>query len=198
MAEYNPLDWIAPTQQVAAQVLGVDRRVFQDYLNRGCDCRTSAGYSIPHAVQWARENVWCNRTNVPRQASEGDGNRKENAELRKLEADAEAKEIKVQQLLGTLVDRESVRGALTALLNSIRHRLQAVPEEVGGVIPPTYRADVTFSMKSKIRLILTEMAAWADSNNLNEPAEVMSETSLTTPDSSKSVASPSDPSSDPA
>lgn len=162
---FDPTAWIASSQVEAAQVLGIHQRTFADWLSSGCDCKTSRGYSIPHAIEWARNNVW----KAPAKAQAPEGlDRMEAAELRKAEADAAIKEAKAEQLVGALVDREAVVGAVRLMMAMIRNRLQAVPEEVGGVVPPEWRADITLDMQDKVALILNEMASWSESQNLDD------------------------------
>lgn len=173
--ELDPSQYLLPTQRELAFVLGIDPRTLRNWTDSGCECESSAGWSIRHAIEWARQNVWATR--LPTTGEGGD--RREAAELEKLEAQATIARTKSEQLLGMLVDREAVEAALRTLLNSIRHRLQACPDEIAGVIPPEFRADVAFDMATKVDLILTEMSAWADSDEryggrgmVDEPGEI--------------------------
>lgn len=92
--------------------------------------------------------------------STGDGDRMGAAEIRCKEADAAIKEAKAEQLLGSLVDRDSVDGAISDLMNAVRNRLKAVPDEVAGVIPERFRADGADDLRERISLIVREVDAW--------------------------------------
>lgn len=187
---FDPTKWIAKTQGEAGAVLGISSRTLREWIEKGCQCETSAGYSIPHALEWAKANVWASKSPA-KPVGEGLDDM-EAAELRCKVADAAIKEAKAEQLLGTLVDRETMQGAIASLLNSIRHRLQAAPEEVATAIPPEYRADVTLDLTDKIALILTEMAAWADSQQIDTDSGEIYGTEPETRDLFDDPASPSD------
>lgn len=143
------------TQADLAAWLGVNPRTLRDWIdNHGLKCfEPGRGYHIPSAVQWAIANRWT--TKEP--ATPETDDRREDAELRKAEADASIKEARAEQLLSALVDRDAVKAAIRVLLDSIRDRLRTVPEEVGTVIPEAFRADIVLDIGDKVALIITEI-----------------------------------------
>lgn len=149
----------ARTQSELAGVLGVNPRTLRDWIdNQGMRCfEPGKGYHVPSAVQWAIANRW----DVGRSKGAGDeGDAMAVAELRCKEADAAIKEARAEQILDSLVNRDSVDAAIADLLNAVRDRLKAVPEEVAGVIPERFRSDAVLDLRDRVGLIITEVDAW--------------------------------------
>jgi phage terminase Nu1 subunit (DNA packaging protein) len=82
------------------------------------------------------------------------------AQVAKLEAEAEAKELKNAQLRGELYDAEETEQAVSMLTSMIRNRLEAVPAEIEMEFPPEIRQQVKELVDTKLRLVLMEMSQW--------------------------------------
>lgn len=159
--------WHAKSVADVAAFLGLsDRRSVQDYFKRGCPGKTDQGYDLQEIVAWVKEHIWCDKR------SGGNGGDKETEELLKLRAERIIKEVKARQVIGELVSRERVRSALLSLLNQIRQRLQAIPDELASGVPPELRMDFTVDLKSKVSLILTEMSQWSQSQGVSSSPSV--------------------------
>lgn len=137
-----------------ALFFGVSPQAVQAWRDRGMP--GSIGHFEAGAIaRWLRERQADDRDRTGSKSDHEGENAKWAAELKKLRF---AKEI------GQLVDRGAVTAELTRLLNTIRQRLQAIPAELASGVEPSKRADFQIDLDSKIRLILTEMAAWAETN----------------------------------
>lgn len=84
------------------------------------------------------------------------------AEVIKAEFDAEIKRIKVEELEGRLIDKETAIAEVEEMFHRIRARLEQIPQELGTTIPPEIRADLIADMRYKIQLVLREMEAWGE------------------------------------
>jgi phage terminase Nu1 subunit (DNA packaging protein) len=82
------------------------------------------------------------------------------ARIRKLNAEAEARELKNAQIRGELYAAEDVERDTAELTSLIRCRLESIPDELHTEWPLEFRQEVTQRMRDKIALILTSMAAW--------------------------------------
>lgn len=171
MSEDRP-EPAARSQNEAAAILGLQNRAsIQDYLSRGCPGDSSQNYyPLVQMRKWIRDNIpQDGRAIGGEKPPETDVEaQRELADLRKAEADAATKETKLDLLLGRLVEREAIESELRSLLNAMRHRLQAIPEEIGATIAPEWRLDVTLDLKTKIELVLREIASWSHSPPIPE------------------------------
>src|SRR4051812_4925756 len=82
------------------------------------------------------------------------------ARIRKLNAEAEAKELKNAQSRGELYPAEDVERDVAELTSLIRCRLESIPDELHTEWPLELRQEVTQRMRDKLHLILTSMANW--------------------------------------
>jgi phage terminase Nu1 subunit (DNA packaging protein) len=90
------------------------------------------------------------------------------ARIRKLNAEAEARELKNAQLRGELYEAAEVERQVAELTSRIRLRLESIPGELQTEWPAELQAVVTQRMSDKLHLILTEMSHW----RLEVPANV--------------------------
>lgn len=121
-------------------------------------------------------------------------NRRELAEVRKIEADAILKEAKAREQLGQLLDKPAVLAAIATLFHAVRARLEAIPGEIASSLPPQFRTDVTRDVAYKIELALREMAAWSGPGGMKSPPRSPAKNSgksPATPRKSKAAARPS-------
>lgn len=80
------------------------------------------------------------------------------ADVRKAEADAATKELNLRERRGELVSRAAVSAELAQVLASVRGRLEQMPRELAGAIPPEHRDSVAEDLRHRIALAQRELA----------------------------------------
>lgn len=143
------------TQAKLALMLGVSERQIRNYIRDGMPGQQGY-YDVEDCRDWVSRNV-----NSPGESV--GGNLKEErlkAEVRKLRADAEQKELKNQQTRGELLHRDDVLQQVSEAFLMVKTRLECVPDEIEMQIPPEIRADVKAEVASRVRMVLMEMAAF--------------------------------------
>lgn len=151
----------ARTQVELAGVLGMNPRTLRDWIdNQGLECfERGLGYHVPTAIQWAVKNRWSSK-----QSGNPEGlDRMEDAELRCKVADAAIKEAKAEQLVGALVDRETVEAEIGRMANRLLVRLAKVPGELAEVVPPEWRAGIALDSADRLAMIRREIETFAES-----------------------------------
>lgn len=151
----------ASSESEAAHILGLrDRSSIAGYIRRGCPGGDGV-YPLVQMRDWIAANIRQDARSVTGEKTDEHSelaDRLELANVLKTEAEAASKQAQLAVYLGTLVERSVVESEIRSLFNGIRHRLQAIPEEIGGSIPPDFRLDVTLDMTSKMELLLQELA----------------------------------------
>ena len=150
---------ILTTYAEICAVLGVARTTLIAYLREGCPGApgkegSGAGGQFPVAkmVRWCRENKW------EKKAEQASGE----LEDEKLRIDIATKKLKYRQLAGELVDREAVTAEVEQVVNVVRGRLEAIPQELAMGLPVDQQPDFIQSGKQRIGLVLRELAALGD------------------------------------
>lgn len=145
---------IVSSARELAIALDVSLRQCQRYLADGMP-----GYAGRYDVEECR--TWVDRNVQKQDGGSGDLNdAKKRAEIRKLNAEAEAKEVKNLQLAGELVHRDDVLREVSELILRIKTRLEAVPDEIEMELPAEQRPQLKATVGTRIELILREMAGW--------------------------------------
>lgn len=133
--------------------LSVSTRQVQRYLADGMP-GSPGRYYLDECREWVAANI----------QSQGDdggdlNSAKKRAEIRKLNAEAEAKEMKNRQARGELAAIDDVLQAIAERDIRIKTRLESLPDEIEMRIPSEVRADVKKDVCEYVRLVLKEMAA---------------------------------------
>jgi phage terminase Nu1 subunit (DNA packaging protein) len=155
----NPLRDIADASERAL-------RTIEGYRDRGMPTN-----SVKAALQWIESNIRQNigqptlgerkagKTSRGAASDFGDLEVQELREkIRKLAAEAEAKELKNAEVRGELYNASEVERNVAELTGLIRVRLESIPDEIEMDIIPEQRAQLKQRWVEKIRLILTEMS----------------------------------------
>ncbi len=133
--------------------LGLSGRQIANLLDEGMPAKTDAGFDIDACRQWLAGK------RKPKEKPVGTyAERYENAELRKIEAEALTKELKAQQAEGKLIDREEAFMWACQLCATIGTRLDQMPEEVTTELSPDIRQTMRERITEKLDLIRLTMA----------------------------------------
>lgn len=141
-----------------------------------CSPQTVRGYvrrgmptsSVKKAHEWVSQNVNKN-IGQPTQGERAKGQTRSRdideleidelrEKIRKLAAEADAKELKNAQVRGELYNAADVERNVAELTGLIRVRLESIPDEIEMDIAPEQRAQLKQRWIEKVRLILTEMS----------------------------------------
>lgn len=107
-----------------ANYFGVTTRQIANYRSQGMPVQASNVYNVRECIEWhvnGRVQAALKANQRPVQVDE------EDLKLRKLEAEAMAKEIEVEQLRGGLVRVEDAKAELTKHLTSVRNGITSFP-----------------------------------------------------------------------
>lgn len=145
---------IVSSARELAIALSKSLRQVQRYLSDGMP-GSQGCYDIEDCKEWIARNV------KSQDAESGDlKEARLRAEVRKLNAEAEAKEMKNEQLAGELCLIADVQQEVSACFLRIKTRLEAIPNELEMLFPAELRASLKGELAERVRLILVEMAAW--------------------------------------
>lgn len=166
MSEATATDsrWVVTTIPQVAAFFGKKRRAVDEWKNHGMPW-SKGRYDLSAITAWLLERRENSAGHSPRVGGDELNGHDENlqqrmelAEVLKAEADAALKMVKLRASLGELVERAIVEADIRTLFNQVRHRLQAIPEEVAGSFPPDVRLDLTLDLTTKLELVLQELA----------------------------------------
>lgn len=140
------------TYQQIADALGLGHRErVGEYKKKGMPVT-----SIDAARAWFTANV--RGDDGGEEAGGGSYQRKMAAEARVKEADAARKELELRQLRAELVSREEVLRTNEKIVAEIRARLEQLPDEIAGTLPPDIRAGIANDMRESISLALMRLS----------------------------------------
>ena len=146
------VSYAATIDDLARRLRRSPRRV-ASYLAAGmrAACHSENGYDVAKAQEWVEKSVEAKGRNrhIDRE--------KKLAEVRKIKADAEAKEIRNLKAEGVLVEYEEVRQWAALVASRVRVRLEAMPDEFEMEFPAERRADLKERMDRYCRLVLREL-----------------------------------------
>lgn len=145
-----------PTHAEIAKHLGLaDHKSVREHRDRGMPIG-----SLIAAKDWYERNVVgsAGGDDPATGKKRSPGERKLAAEARIKEADAAKKELLVRKLRGELVSRDSVERWVSKAFAEVKSRLEALPDEVAGVLPPDQRASVANDMRESIALALMRLS----------------------------------------
>lgn len=157
----NPHNSVS-THDELAQRLGVSPRSIGYYLAAGMRdaCAIPEGYHVAKAQAWVADNV---ATRKPVDDSSDLGSLKRAklvAEVRKLEAESNRKELENARLAGALLDSADVHRQVATILLRIKSRLEQLPDDLQLLFGDEDRVRVRSEADTFIHSLLTEMSGW--------------------------------------
>lgn len=129
-------------------------------LIRGMPGKGPDGYDVAACQKWCDENRSAKKPEFLASADTDGLSARQKAELRKILADAEWRELRNKKANDELVDAAEVRHAVGEFCCLVRDRLQAIPEEVCCGMAPETRVELERQWSDKMRWILTAMSHW--------------------------------------
>lgn len=139
------------TRQQIAELYGVAVKTVDNWSTEGMP-GSGTTRDLGEVVRWRRARD-----------KHGDGDvSKAELEKEKLRIANEHAELKLREARGELISRPGAEASFTALINSVRSRLEAMPEELASGLPGDQRADFVADAKNKVRLVCKEMESWAE------------------------------------
>lgn len=153
--------WNATTLVEVSQFFGVDRTTVTDWRNKGMP-GIAGKFPLDEIAQWLRKEVYPAR-NATKPAA--DSNREE-LEEEKLRINNARDTLKLQREAGELVDRNVAVSMLETAFNTVRSRLEQLPEELSSAAPAEHRFDLLEDAKNKVASALRELATIAEETDL--------------------------------
>lgn len=160
---------LTPTEELLKALGGITDRTLRGYFARGCPRGP-----IEAAVAWRDEHIGNNgpptvgeraagaKVKTPRAELDEEEQR---ARIEKLQQEARAKQLKNDVAEGELVYRDEVEQKVAELCLRIKHRIEAIPQELETEWPVDLRESIKERMTDKLHLILTEMSQWEMGTN---------------------------------
>lgn len=155
--------WAAKTLVEVSQFFGVERGTVTDWRNKGMP-GTAGNFPLDEIAQWLRREIWPAR-NAAKPASSADSD-KEELECEKLRIHNAKETLLFQRTAGELVDRRVAMSMLETAFNTVRSRLEQLPEELSVSAPAEHRRDLLADAKQKVTSALRELAAVAEETDL--------------------------------
>ncbi len=155
------------SMKALARIFGVSyTTIARDWVPRGMPGEQGVNgqpgrYSLPEIIQW-REAYLLTLGNPQTEDERELRDRLELAQTLKAESSAAIEKIKLGELEAKFIDKESALAEITGMFHRVRQRIESIPQEVGTTFPPEIRADLIADLKHKLRMVLVEMASWAD------------------------------------
>ena len=150
--------WLVPTLGEVAGFFDVHLQTVKQWRTEASPMPGEPGrWNLQDISRWRFEKL---STRQPASGGDQPPRGKERLECRKLRIENARRQLKLDQEEARLVSREAWNAAAEQLFHRIRVRLQAIPDELCTTLPPEMLTDTVCDWKSKIDLILREMASW--------------------------------------
>ncbi len=155
--------WVVDKITLVAKFFGVTEGAVRKWINKGMP-REHGERARHYRYDLSVIYVW--RQQIEEDARDASAPGQDDQESAELEREKERIDVAHRRLkylneAGKLILRDVAIGEIQNMLNRIRSRLEALPEELGSSMPPDVRADYIQDAKHKVRLVLTEIAGWA-------------------------------------
>lgn len=138
-----------------AEFFGVAYDTCKAWRRNGLPGSAESGFDLAEVLKWWR--AWRERESDDAEKLTP-AKLKTQAEIRRIQADAEARERINREAAGGLVDRRAVEASLAALLLELRRAFQAVPAKLQPLLPHAIQHSVSAELKRRIAAALTEAA----------------------------------------
>lgn len=154
--------WIVSSRSQVAEFFGVTPTlVNRDWAHQGMP-GSRGNYPLDEIAQWRDGRLRETLRPGPSQEDKDLQERLEIAQVEKAEFDAKLQELKLRSARGELVNRDAAKAEVEEMFHRVRARLEQIPQEVAGTVPPELRADVIADWRHKVSLVLKEMEGWGD------------------------------------
>jgi transcriptional regulator with XRE-family HTH domain len=148
-----------PTKKQIADALGISRQALNQWERDGANVDEVLALPIDEAVAWLK--MW--REDNKRPTYKDGGTLQEKlltAQIRKNNADAEAKELKNAELEGVLVDRSEVVDEFAEFLSTAKPLLEGMVDDIAKESPEEIRVVARQIAKNASDRFLRTLAAW--------------------------------------
>lgn len=148
--------WVVGSQAEVARFFGCNRHTVKDWAGADMPRLDGGGYDLREIVKWKLAKAeWAG------DGEEADGlkQRLATADVAKAEADAAMKQLKLAEQRGRLVDRDAAKAVNGQIFAAVRNRLEQLPREVAGAVPPEIRDSVVEDVAHRVALCQRELAA---------------------------------------
>ena len=147
------------SKKALAEWFDCSTSIIDEWLQLGAPGKTKRGYDIWHWGRWRyvylRERA-AGRLGVPKDETKAEQERIHTI----LKNHKALLELQVAQ--GKLISKEEALADFIQMANRVRGRLEAIPAEMVSSLPPELRADFLADATHRIRLVLQEIANWAE------------------------------------
>lgn len=153
------------TRKELADALGVSRQALNQWEREGADVAGALNLPLDEAVQWIKWWREDNKRPTYKEATEpkADGTPQERllaAQIRKTNAEAEAKELKNAIARGELYDAPEVEQSASLFTSMIRNRMEGWPQKLAMEWPAEFRVLASELLTQEVHLLLQEMSQW--------------------------------------
>ena len=160
-----------PTQQKAAEEIGVDRHTVKEWLSQGAPGKTSKGYDVEALKEWRKLNKrkvgddWLDQTDIDSDEYAkrilAAKLRKAEGEALKLESEGKIKEHEATKTTEDVVHLDDVKMFLALFFGEARRVFMRIPKEMKNGYPEEMRTDLEEDLEARIMIGLRSMSGYA-------------------------------------